>query len=86
MNRHLTRPDTPAAISTAAVKDAVAFARQQGEDDRKRAVMETLTAMWLNSPPGTRLGQLLSNAGGDIFYLNDDELVRSVKSYLGRVR
>jgi hypothetical protein len=87
MNRHLTRPDTPAAISTAAVKEAVSFARQQNDNDRKRAVMETLTAMWLNGPHGMRLGQLLTNAvGGDIFFTTDDDLVRHVKDYLRKVR
>lgn len=79
MNRTLTRPATPAAISVAAAQHAA------HEDARKRAVMETLTSMWLSAPPGTRLAQLLANAGGDIFYLTDDDLVRHVKDYLRKV-
>jgi len=49
-------------------------------DEEKRAVLDRLYAAWCRVP-ALRLGQLLINANGEIFYREDEVLARQVESF-----
>jgi hypothetical protein len=86
MTRHLTRPETPVAISVAAIKQAQQ--RAESERMRKRHFIEALTEMWVHQLPDLRLGQLLCNAADKtpLFYMSDDDLLKAVSDLARRVR